>query len=488
MKKTIFILSMLASGIIFSQTGRVGINTESPKTTLDVTGKTDNTGVSLTTDITGLQAPRLTREELTNKGNSLYGTDQKGALIYISNISGGDANLQRVNITSIGYYYFDGAIWQKINSGNIANTEPWFDQATQTPATGNTQNIYQIGNVAINKIANYAGAVLDVEGAVRGGANQQGTVGANSVAFGLNNQAEGNSSFASGISNQSNTVGSFTTGFGNITSSQYEVAIGRWNAITTGGNSSSFTVTDPAFQIGASATSSTRRNAFVVLKNGNTGIAIPGAEAAAKPTEMLDVGAGNVRVRDINSSVGTAATDKIVVADANGVLKTIPKQNALLFGGDLIDAVSTTSTSEPALSSAGVTTNLRTVNFSLDYPSLVTFDYTLSYSIPNLGTLSDGYVRRISGGLFFSTSATPTVPTNLSFAFNSEPLTVMNSNGNIPGFYYFTGSQTLKLNAGTYAITLFGSVRNSGQSTVPFSVDFGASPSDSITITAKAIQ
>lgn len=40
------------------------------------------------------------------------------------------------------------------------------------------------------------------------------------------------------------------------------------------------------------------------------------------PTERLDIGTGNVRVRGINANAGTGG-DKIVVADANGILKTI---------------------------------------------------------------------------------------------------------------------------------------------------------------------
>jgi hypothetical protein len=47
-----------------------------------------------------------------------------------------------------------------------------------------------------------------------------------------------------------------------------------------------------------------------------------GANALITPTARLDVTQGNVRVRDINSVSG-AATDKIVVADNTGVLKTV---------------------------------------------------------------------------------------------------------------------------------------------------------------------
>lgn len=40
------------------------------------------------------------------------------------------------------------------------------------------------------------------------------------------------------------------------------------------------------------------------------------------PSEKLDLGAGNMRIRTINTNIG-AATDRIVVADANGVLKSV---------------------------------------------------------------------------------------------------------------------------------------------------------------------
>lgn len=120
MKKQILsiVAFMLFGFQVFGQENRVGINTTEPKTTLDVSGKTDTSGSLLSTDMTGLQAPRLTRLELTNKGNSLYGTDQKGTLIYITDVSAGDNTSQRVNITTEGYYYFDGSIWQKVGNGS----------------------------------------------------------------------------------------------------------------------------------------------------------------------------------------------------------------------------------------------------------------------------------------------------------------------------------------------------------------------------------
>lgn len=107
---------LAASSGIFAQTAGVGINTTTPNSTLDVNGKLG------TADPDGFQAPRLTRTQLSSKGDALYGADQKGALIYITDISSGNNTGPRVNIDAIGYYYFDGALWQKVIS-NIYNAD-----------------------------------------------------------------------------------------------------------------------------------------------------------------------------------------------------------------------------------------------------------------------------------------------------------------------------------------------------------------------------
>ncbi|RXM41423.1 hypothetical protein BOQ62_00525, partial [Chryseobacterium sp. CH21] len=43
-----------------------------------------------------------------------------------------------VNITTGGYYYFDGAVWQKLANGAAA--EPWNVEGTTNPATANSEN------------------------------------------------------------------------------------------------------------------------------------------------------------------------------------------------------------------------------------------------------------------------------------------------------------------------------------------------------------
>ena len=125
-KKLIIGLCMLCMFIIGRS--QVGISTTSPSSTLDVTGKLG------TTDLDGLQAPRLTRAQLTDKTVS-YGTPQTGALIYITDVSGGTATGQRVNITEKGYYYFDSNanVWQRI--GTNANNGKLTTTLNETPFT-----------------------------------------------------------------------------------------------------------------------------------------------------------------------------------------------------------------------------------------------------------------------------------------------------------------------------------------------------------------
>lgn len=178
-QKTLFNLFVFAIPIfLFGQDGRVGINTTTPKTTFDVNGKKDGSGNLLTTDITGMQAPRLTRAELTAKGNTLYGTDQKGALIYVTDITGGNSLSQRINITAAGYYYFDGSVWQPIASGTGAadiTNDAWVNDATNTMvklgtlSDGSTTRpsgrefvILDNGNVGIGTTAPNSNAILDL--------------------------------------------------------------------------------------------------------------------------------------------------------------------------------------------------------------------------------------------------------------------------------------------------------------------------------------
>jgi len=72
-------------------------------------------------------------------------------------------------------------------------------------------------------------------------------------------------------------------------------------------------------------TAAQQLNDAIVTSTGSLGL------GTTAPTQKIDVAAGNVRVRDINTTVGVGGVDRAVVADANGVLKTIDFANYALF-------------------------------------------------------------------------------------------------------------------------------------------------------------
>ncbi|SDF09893.1 hypothetical protein [Epilithonimonas hungarica] len=138
MKKHITLLSaVLISATAYSQ---VGINTETPKATLDIAINTTTT----TPLPEGIIAPRMSGDDIQGK-DALYDTDQKGAIVY-STSAVTTSTTKTANITAEGYYYFDGNIWQALRGA-----EPWKVSGSTTDATSNTQSIYQMGKVSIGQ-------------------------------------------------------------------------------------------------------------------------------------------------------------------------------------------------------------------------------------------------------------------------------------------------------------------------------------------------
>lgn len=118
MKKQIYTLAVL-SMMSFTAKAQVGIGTETPNSSsmLDITSSTK-----------GLLMPRMS-------------STQRIA------IASPTAGLQVYDTITNTIWYHNGTIW--VNLG----AEPWYNQATGTTATSNTQNIYQMGNIGIGSIA-----------------------------------------------------------------------------------------------------------------------------------------------------------------------------------------------------------------------------------------------------------------------------------------------------------------------------------------------
>lgn len=114
MKKSILLLTALSATLIY---GQVGINTQTPKATLDVVGKPSDSN-----SLDGFIAPRITASQLKTK---IYTIEQKGALIYVTEkfANDSDATGQVELVKSQGYYQFDGTGWKPL----VNNQETLYD-------------------------------------------------------------------------------------------------------------------------------------------------------------------------------------------------------------------------------------------------------------------------------------------------------------------------------------------------------------------------
>ncbi|MGH1515988.1 hypothetical protein [Chryseobacterium sp. JK1] len=114
---------------------QIGINTPTPHATLDVVASTNPN----MTD--GILPPRISKQQLAEKESGTYGSDQTGAIVYITDItapSGTIPSAARVgSIHSTGYHYFTGLQWVPF-SVNLYNSDGYLSGNRVVTQDGNT--------------------------------------------------------------------------------------------------------------------------------------------------------------------------------------------------------------------------------------------------------------------------------------------------------------------------------------------------------------
>jgi len=101
-------LSLWSLALSFFSMGayaQIGINTESPKTTLDVVGKP-----AVATSADGVIAPRMTGDQLKAK-DGVYLPEQTGALVYVTQAVG-IPSVKTAKVDKPGYYMYNGETWK----------------------------------------------------------------------------------------------------------------------------------------------------------------------------------------------------------------------------------------------------------------------------------------------------------------------------------------------------------------------------------------
>src|SRR5690554_640128 len=235
MKKTYIGYSVLAAVLALSAqqaNAQQGFGTDKPSKA---------SVVEMTSGSKGLLIPRVALTSLDSfapvSGEAPTDVDKTDALL-VYNTATSDAAVADEEKVTPGYYYWttDGTSgkWNRIATGADAKAEPWFDQATNTEATDNEQNIYQMGSVAIGKNAAATGVSLDVDGAARIGSGHTGAVGNNSVALGSSNEASGLNSIALGIGAIATQSAAIAIGNYALASGDNSIVLGGFNNTSSG--------------------------------------------------------------------------------------------------------------------------------------------------------------------------------------------------------------------------------------------------------------
>lgn len=103
---------MILSAFAF---GQVGVNTDTPQSTLDVVGTTSATKAD------GVLVPRYTVAELAAK-DAAYGVSQNGVLVFVT--SGTGSSGKTSDISEAGFYYYDNPTskWKHVGGGSVSTS------------------------------------------------------------------------------------------------------------------------------------------------------------------------------------------------------------------------------------------------------------------------------------------------------------------------------------------------------------------------------
>ena len=201
MKRIFILLGFVGLTNIYAQKGRVGVNTDTPKSTLDING-------SSVDNIKGILIPRVTAAEMkTMSGHTNFGVHQHSNLVYLTDtMPTTDQTDKHEYVTDQGFYYWysdntnpDKGRWIPLNDlryvgrGNHITMDAG-KNGTSLPAGSNNIGIGKgslNANTGSNNIAVGASALLKNtlgSGAVAIGTNAliRNTTGKNNIAIGTN--------------------------------------------------------------------------------------------------------------------------------------------------------------------------------------------------------------------------------------------------------------------------------------------------------------
>jgi trimeric autotransporter adhesin len=406
---------------------QVGIGTTTPSSTLDVTAA-NPTGV--TSNVDGILIPRVSRE----RAQSMTGTPTS-TLIYINEVVTGTATGTTINVTTVGFYFFNGTVWEKLKTGT----------STDWAITGNT---------GTSSTTNFLGTTDDIDLIFRRNNIRAGFVG-DPVYDGSFNSNNGNTSFGAnslvnptiniasqtGVRNAafganvmpSLSTGQRNTGIGDF--SLFSNTSGSENIAVGSGALYSNTISSGHVAIGRSALTSYIGPATANI--GNTAVGF---------TSLRDnlVGTGNSALgyRALRASTGSNNTaigfdaGLALTTGSNNIMIGANTVAPVVAGSDQLNIGNTIFGSMAGALTTGVNTT-RSIGINVLAP-LAALDVT---------STTDGLlIPRVE--LSATNVATVTTPTVSELVYNTFTSAV-GSNQVTPGFYYWDGSLWLRLAVGT---------------------------------------
>ncbi len=193
-----------------------------------------------------------------NVSDTLFFFDQsKGGAFRAGQPGGGDrwspANIGDLSFAAGLATQASGAFSAAFGNSTDANGSSSFAAGELTNATGTASTAFGSFATASGDYSMVTGFSSDAGGDYSFAAGQLTSAsGDHATATGLATDAEGNGAFATGIETDADAYASFS--------------LGRYNV--GGGNASTWTASDPVFEIGIGSSAANRANAVTVLKNG----------------------------------------------------------------------------------------------------------------------------------------------------------------------------------------------------------------------------
>ncbi|SHL75259.1 hypothetical protein SAMN05444360_10468 [Chryseobacterium carnipullorum] len=392
MKKQSLTILLAVIGIFTK--AQVGISTTSPRATLDITAK-NATGT--TSNVDGLLVPRVDRQRAFSMTSIPTST-----LIYVNNLTGTQGGIA-ANVDALGYYYFDGSLWVKLNVGSPVN------MYNSNGTLNSTRTVNQAGfSLAFNN-ANLINA-FSVDGSTF-------SVDAINKRIGIGTTTPSNKLVVTGKNGQPSDSGS------TITNATLRIDGETNHALDFG------TFADSPYGSYISSHNKVLNSGLPIVLNpvgGNVGIGI------ASPLSLLHLG------NNIGSSITAAEGKKLALYNDGSLFSGLGiSLNTLQFHA-----------SSPIAGSPGmVLTNTGNVGIGITSPQ-ATLDITAKNATGTTSNVDGLLVPRVDRQRAFSMTA---IPTSTLIYVNNLNGTQGGIAANVDalGYYYFDGSLWVKLNVGS---------------------------------------